>query len=67
MILSIYEKRSEKSRLLVYFMQWLGRNDSFLLDWLHDFKVQFLSKIKSVKATCKWNYRKKVIKTTSSS
>ena len=30
---------SEKPRISVYFTQWLGRNDSILLDWLHYFKV----------------------------
>ena len=57
---------SEKSRILVYFTQWLGRNDRLLLGWLHDFKVYFLLNTNSDSATCKWKYRKIVIKITSS-
>ena len=70
MILLLYEKirislfpymgkyGSEKSRILAYLTQWLGRNNSCKLGWLHDFKVWFLLKTHCDRATCKWNYQK---------
>ena len=40
MILFIYRKtQMEKANILAYFAQWLGRNNSFKLYWLHDFKA----------------------------
>ena len=33
------EKHRSKIYILVNFTQWLGRNDSFLIDWLHNFNV----------------------------
>ena len=53
--------RSEKANILAYFTQWLGRNNSFKLYWLHDFKSYFFSRTDCDRATCKRNYRKKVI------
>ena len=46
----------------MHVFMWLGKNDKFLLNWLHNFKVKFLSKISFDKAICKWNYRKKLSK-----
>ena len=43
-------------------MIWLRRNDKFLLDWLHDFKVWFLSNFHCDSAVCKWKYQKKLSK-----
>ena len=57
--------RSEKANISAYFTQWLGRNNSFKLYWLHDFKSYFFSRTDCDRATCKRNYRKKVIKATS--
>ena len=40
MILFIYRKtQMEKANILAYFAQWFGRNNSFKLYWLHDFKA----------------------------
>ena len=57
--------RSEKVNISAYFTQWLGRNNSFKLYWLHDFKSYLFSRTDCDRATCKRNYRKKVIKATS--
>ena len=57
--------RSEKVNISAYFTQWLGRNNSFILYWLHDFKSYLFSRTDCDRATCKRNYRKKVIKATS--
>ena len=53
--------RSEKANILVYFTQWLGRNNSFKLYWLHDFKSYLYSGTDCDRATCKRNCPKKVI------
>ena len=57
--------RSEKANISAYFTQWLGRNNSFKLYWLYDFKSYLFSRTDCDRATCKQNYGKKVIKTTS--
>ena len=77
-ILSLYEKiriwfclytgkyGSKKGQFSAYFTQWLRGNNGFKLNWLHDFKVSFFSKTDCDTAARKWNYSKKVTKTTSS-
>ena len=57
--------RSEKANISAYFTQRLGKNNSFKLYWLHDFKSYLFSRTDCDRATCKRNYRKKVIKATS--
>ena len=66
MILFIYRKTQiGESQHFGIFYEWLGRNNSFKLYWLHDFKSYLFSRTDCDRATCKQNYGKKVIKTTS--